>query len=148
MDHPDSVWYESVDIFSYCVWNSALSRESILHQHLQSFLCYPILTKKSPARRVVVLVALVLWLSSQTTFPHSSSVNPIQGGPFRAACGCEAKRPPKSVALILQCYLLLKEDPKIYVNHVRHPLSSVDISIFLTGNQQLLLYQERLHFNT
>ena len=113
MDHPDSVWYESVDIFSYCVWNSALSRESILHQHLQSFVRYPILTKKSPARRVVVLVALVPWLSSQTTFPHSSSVNPIQDGPFRAAYGCEAKRPPKSVALILQFYLLLKEDPKI-----------------------------------
>ena len=146
MDHPDSVWYEGVDIFSYCVWNSALSRESILHQHLQSFLCYPILTKKSPARRVVVLVALVLWLSSQTTFPHSSSVNPIQGGPFRAAYGCEAKRPPKSVALILQCYLLLKEDPKIYVNHVRHPLSSVDISIFFNRKSATFVISRKITF--
>ena len=146
MDHPDSVWYESVDIFSYCVWNSALSRESILHQHLQSFLCYPILTKKSPARRVVVLVALVLWLSSQTTFPHSSSVNPIQGGPFQAAYGCEAKRPPKSVALILQCYLLLKEDPKIYVNHVRHPLSSVDINIFFNRKSATFVISRKITF--
>ena len=28
------------------------------------------------------------------------------------------------------------------MNHVTHPLSSADISIFFTGNQQILLYQE------
>ena len=38
-------------------------------------------------------------------------------------------------------YALPKEDPKTYINHVTHLLSSADISIF-TGNQQFLLYEE------
>ena len=29
-----------------------------------------------------------------------------------------------------------------YMNHLTHPLSSADISIFFTGNQQILLCQE------
>ena len=28
------------------------------------------------------------------------------------------------------------------MSHVIHPLTSADISIFFTGNQQILLYQE------
>ena len=28
------------------------------------------------------------------------------------------------------------------MNHVTHPMSSADISIFYNGNQQILLYQE------
>ena len=66
------------------------------------------------------------------------SLNPIQDGPF----GCcswkrRAKRSPslKSVRHILQLwnfaqsYLTLSESKKI-MNHVTHPLSSADISIF------------------
>ena len=31
---------------------------------------------------------------------------------------------------------------KKYMNQVTHTMSSADISIFLTGNQQILIYQE------
>ena len=33
------------------------------------------------------------------------------------------------------------------MNHVTHPFSSADLSIFFTKNQQILLYQE-IHDNT
>ena len=36
----------------------------------------------------------------------------------------------------------LKKIQKKYIDHVTHPLSSADISIFFAGNQQILLYQE------
>ena len=41
-------------------------------------------------------------------------------------------------------YTLPEEDRKSkkHINHMTHPLTSVDISIFLIGNQQILLYQE------
>ena len=39
-------------------------------------------------------------------------------------------------------YTLPKEDPKKYINNEKYPLISADISIFFTGNQQNLLYQE------
>ena len=35
----------------------------------------------------------------------------------------------------------LKKSKK-YIDHVTHPLSSTDISIFFTRNQQILLYQK------
>ena len=47
---------------------------------------------------------------------------------------------PKICHNLAQLYLTQKRFKK-YINHVTHPLSSADISIF-TGNQQILLYQE------
>ena len=36
--------------------------------------------------------------------------------------------------------IVCKEDPKNYMNHMTHPFSSVDTSIFFSRNQQILLY--------
>ena len=68
-----------------------------------------------------------------------STINPIQDGLFRgySRMGRGQKGPPflKSVKHILQClnlaqlYLTQRRSKK-YMNHVTHPLSSADISIF------------------
>ena len=76
----------------------------------------------------------------------SEDVNPIQDGPFR---GC-SRMGGKKASLLKICHTYpimiklgiiiphLKKFQK-YVNHVSHPLSSADISIFFTGNLQILL---------
>ena len=59
------------------------------------------------------------------------SFNPIQDGPFRGFSGMAP-----SLKCHISCndetwhiYTLSKEDPK-NINHLKHPLSSADISIF------------------
>ena len=54
-------------------------------------------------------------------------------------------------AEIWHSYTLLKEDPKKYMNHVTHPLSYADISIFLPEISKFCYirkYKYRLHFDT
>ena len=87
--------------------------------------------------------------------------NPIQDGLFR---GCSQmgevgqKGPPslKSVTHILQWWnlaelYLTQRRSKNYMNHMTHPLSSADISIFSSEISKVCYikkYRYRLHFNT
>ena len=87
-------------------------------------------------------------------------INPIQDGLFRGCSGMGrggAKRPPslKSVTYILQrwnlaqLYLSQRRSRK-YMNHVTHPLSSADISIFLPEISRFCYikkYRYRLYFD-
>ena len=77
------------------------------------------------------------------------NINPIQDGLFR---GCSRMSglfwgplfkichtyPTMMKLGTVKPYLKSKK----YIDHVTHPLSSTDISIFFTRNQQILLYQK------
>ena len=89
-----------------------------------------------------------------------SLFNPTQDGLFRGCSrmGGGAKRPPslKSVTHILQWWnlaqlYLTQRRSKKYMNHVTHPLSSADISIFspeISKFCYIKKYRCRLYFHT
>ena len=86
-------------------------------------------------------------------------INPIQDGPFRGGSriGGGWQKDPllKSVTKsdnneTCYSYTLPKEYPE-YMNHVTHPLSSVDISIFSPEIRKFCYikkYRHRLHIDT
>ena len=72
-------------------------------------------------------------------FQACNHINPIQDGPFRGClkdAGVKKAPHPYNLSRISyndetwHNYLLPKEDSKKHINHVTHPLSSADISIF------------------
>ena len=86
-----------------------------------------------------------------------TAINPIQDGSFWGCSrmgvggwGGEQKVPPlpkicHTYPIMMKLDILipyLTKNQKKYIDHVTHPLSSADISIFFAGNQQILLYQE------
>ena len=90
----------------------------------------------------------------------SANFNPIHDGHFRGCSmmGGGKKAPPslKSVTHTLQWWnlaqlYLTQRRSKKYMNHVTHPLSSADISIFspeISKFCYIKKYRYRLHFNT
>ena len=87
-----------------------------------------------------LLLLISAWQLKTWSKTKKAMFNPIQDGPFR---GCsrkvEAKKNPSLKSKVIcynyetgHNYTLPKEDPKKYINHVTHPLSSADISISST----------------